>query len=227
LQIFSVICSIVSILYFYYSFTNYLDEVIFSVKDSNDSSTNKVSLSANVDVSKEAAIELSKGISNLGSQLGLGGTVAGVSAAVAKGLSKSSLPPVQKVGLIMGAAMAGAGIHLGASAINRKNNIINLAKTDATVSSNIERRSISKFIDDGMTDHSPIKDLIFSIEILNNVSLFLLFILFMQLFFKLYIDENKVKFNISSIVGNTLNEKLNYYVVKIITLNKQMSHIYI
>jgi hypothetical protein len=61
---------------------------------------NKVSVSAkaNINIGKEAAIEISKGISTLGTNIGLGATIAGVSAAVAKGISKSSIPPVQKAG---------------------------------------------------------------------------------------------------------------------------------
>ncbi len=58
--------------------------------------------------------------------------------------------------------MAGAGIHVGASAVNRKNSIIRSAESSTFdgKSSNIGR-GINKFIDQG--DLNPIKDLIFSI----------------------------------------------------------------
>jgi hypothetical protein len=68
-------------------------------------------------------------------------------------VAKASLPTVQKAGLIVTAAKAGPGIH-GASAINRKNNIINSAGTHITISSNV-RKSIYKFLEDGTMDHSP------------------------------------------------------------------------
>jgi hypothetical protein len=92
------------------------------------------------------------------------------------------LPPIQKAGVIIAAAIAGAGIHVGASAINRKNNIINSVEpgTFGGKSSDI-CQGINKLID--QSDHSPIKDLILSIEILNHVCLFLVFILVIQLFF--------------------------------------------
>jgi len=50
--------------------------------------------------------------------------IGAVYAAVGKGIAKSSLPPIQKAGVKVAAAIAGAGIHVGASAINIKNNII-------------------------------------------------------------------------------------------------------
>lgn len=136
------------------------------------------------------------------------------------------MPPIQKAGVIIAAAIAGAGIHVGASAINRKNNIINSVEpgTFGGKSSDI-CKGINKLID--QSDHSPIKYLILSIEILNHVCLFLVFNLVIQLFFKFYINENKVKLNISGFIGNSLNEKFNYYYLIIIKLNKQMSHFYI
>jgi hypothetical protein len=50
----------------------------------------------NIEIGKEAAIEISKGISTLGTNIGLGATVAGVFTAAAKGISKSSLPLYKK-----------------------------------------------------------------------------------------------------------------------------------
>lgn len=67
---------------------------------------------------------ISKGISSLDNNIGLAILIGAVYAAVGKGIAKSSLPPIQKAGVKVAAAIAGAGIHVGASAINIKNNII-------------------------------------------------------------------------------------------------------
>lgn len=47
-------------------------------------------------MTKEAATEISKGISNVGSTLGSGASIAGMAGAVGKTIAKSSIPPVQK-----------------------------------------------------------------------------------------------------------------------------------
>lgn len=55
----------------------------------------------------------------IGRNIGIAGSVAGVSGAVGTAIAKSSLPPLQKAGLVVGAAIAGGGIHVGTSLINR------------------------------------------------------------------------------------------------------------
>jgi hypothetical protein len=55
-----------------------------------------VYLHGHVNVTKEAAQELSKGMSTIGSQLGLGGTMVGLATAVGKVIAKSGMPPLQK-----------------------------------------------------------------------------------------------------------------------------------
>lgn len=230
-QIISPLLIIGLFVYIYCNFSELFNiDVSYVSNDKSEafSDPKNVSLNANIEIGKEAGKEISRGISSLGSQIGLGATVAGVSAAVSKGIAGSSLPPLQKAAVIVGSAMAGGAIHVGVSAINRKNNIVNSAAGKSFESGSKSGSigdNINKFIDNSV-DHSPIKDLILSIEILNKVCLCLTLILFMQILFKFFLDESKVKFNISSFIGTNLNDKLNYYLIKIIRINKKIGNIY-
>ena len=90
---------------------------VMFVKDEASSAT----VGASVEISKEAASEIKVGLSTVGSNAGLAGTIGAITAGVAKVVSKSSMPPLQKVGVVIGSSMVGAGIHIGASAINKFN----------------------------------------------------------------------------------------------------------
>jgi len=236
-QILSPLLIIGLFIYIYYNLSELFNiDVSYVSDDKSDTSCTScdprnVSLNANIEIGKEAGKEISRGISSLGSQVGLGATVAGVSAAVSKGIASSSLPPLQKAAVIVGSAMAGGAIHVGVSAINRKNNLVNSAASNGKSFESGSKSSsigdnINKFIDNPI-DHSPIKDLILSIEILNKVCLCLTLILFMQILFKFFLDESKIKFDLSSFIGTNLNDKLNYYLVKIIRINKKIGNIYL
>lgn len=96
-----------------------ISSVIF-VDDPGKNNPN-VSIGAKVEIGKDAATEISKGISSVGSNVGLAGIVGAVTASVAKVVAKSSMPPVQKAGIVIGSSVIGAGIHIGASALNRSN----------------------------------------------------------------------------------------------------------
>jgi len=91
-------CLISIPLYVIYSIWNYVN-IITHVKD------NDINLHGHVSLNKEAAAEISKGISIIGSNLGLGATIAGIGTAVAKGVAKSSMPPLQKAGLIINSGL--------------------------------------------------------------------------------------------------------------------------
>ena len=182
---------------------------------------NNINLHGHVSLNKEAATEISKGISAVGSNLGLGASIAGIGGAVAKGVAKSSMPPLQKAGLIVSSGViAGVG-HSIITNVNRyKNSNENISsKADYSDSSNI-----SKFIDDGSS--SPLQNLLFDIEALNYICLSLMLILIIQISFKFYFKEN-VKLNLSSVLGDKFNKTIEYYINKTIFLNKKMSHIYI
>lgn len=49
----------------------------------------------------------------------------------------------------------------------------------------------------------------------------------MIILFKFYLNEEKVKFNLSSLIGDKMNNNLNYYLIKLIQLNRKTSTVYI
>lgn len=198
-----------------------------SVSDSLKSSDRtSVSLNTNVDIGREAAREISLGLSSLGTQIGIGATVAGVATAVGKSITSSSLPPAQKAAIIVGGALAGGAIHVGTSAINRKNAVTASKSINDSMSASATD-NIKKYLD---PTNSPIQDLLYSIDILNTVCLALVFILTIQIIFKFFLHANgasATRFDISSFVGINLNNRLNEYFKKLISINKKVSNIYI
>ena len=214
MQLFSLILIPFYVIYKTYSVFNYID-IISYAKDTD------VNLHGHVSINKEAAAEISKGISTVGSNLGLGASIAGIGTAVAKAVAKSSMPPLQKAGLIISSGLITGVGHSIITNINKyryfNENIS--SKTEFSNSSNI-----NKFMDNG--SNSPLQNLLFDIEALNYVCLGLMFILVIQIAFKYYFIDN-LKLNLSTILGIHINNKLEYYINKTITLNKKMSHIYI
>lgn len=73
---------------------------------------------------------------------------------------------------------------------------------------------------------SPLQDLMFSGKIILYFCIYLIYLLIIFLIYKLYFKEN-IKLNLSKILGNTLNTKIEFYLNKIITLNKKSSLIWI
>jgi hypothetical protein len=61
---------------------------------------------------------------------------------------------------------------------------------------------------------------------INYACLSLIIILFIILLFKFYL-KSSIQLNYSHLIGNYLNSVLNYYLTKILQLNKQTSIIYI
>lgn len=165
-------------------------------------------------MTKEAATEISMGISKVGSQLGSGASIVGVAGAVGKTIVKSSIPPVQKAAIIVGSGLMGGLIHSGVSHINRASALEN--NTENNNISNIDE-SINKLVDDTIT--SPLEGLLFSIQGINAICFTFTLILVIQLFIRLHVKENVN----NNILGNTLNKYLN----KLIILNKKVSIIYI
>jgi group I intron endonuclease len=60
-----------------------------------------VHLYGHVSLNKEAPAEISRGISIVGSNLGLGASMVGIGEAISKTIAKSSMPPLQKAGITM------------------------------------------------------------------------------------------------------------------------------
>jgi len=223
LQVLFPLLFLLFIILLYYESISIFNNVLFT----NDPKNPNISIGAKVEIGKEAAAEISKGVSTIGSNVGLAGTVGAVSAGVAKVISKTSLPPVQKAGIVMVGSLIGGGIHVGASSLNRLNNNIGFS-TSARQGQiiNSSASNISKLFDDSIPT-SDLSNLILSINILTSACLSLIVILSMVILFKFLLNEDKIKFNLSSLVGDKFNNNLNYYLIKIIQLNKKTSTIYI
>jgi hypothetical protein len=173
-----------------------------------------------VSLNKEAATELSKGISSVGSQIGLGASIVGVSAAIGKSITKSSIPPVQKAAIIGGGALIGGLVQSGLSHINRANALEAISKNSANNNSSSSTNTIvNKLLDDISSNTSPLEGLLLSIQGISRICFILIIILIIQLFIRLHIKESV---NIS-ILGN----KLNMYINKLIVFNKKVNIIYI
>ena len=219
-QIFSFVSIILLIITTTCDFMN--TTVIAHINDDND-----INLHRHVNIDKEAAKELSQGLSVIGNNLGLGATIAGVSGAVAKGLVKSAMPPMQKAGIIVDAGLIGGLSHSKLTIINRNSILINEKENiHNNYSSNLSNSnsSINKLADDSISD-SPLIDLLFNIEITNYVCLSLIIILLIQIAFK-FLLKDSVELHLSDILGKNTNNKVEYYINKIIILNKKMSVIY-
>ncbi|PVZ96498.1 hypothetical protein BB558_007612 [Smittium angustum] len=70
-----------------------------------------ITLKAKVILNEETGTVIAQGVSNLGTNVGLGVCVSGLSASAAKVLGKSSIPPFQKLGLVVMSGALGGAIH--------------------------------------------------------------------------------------------------------------------
>jgi Cytochrome b/b6/petB len=187
-----------------------LQDFVCFVKD------NSIDLHGHVSLDKDAGKYVGQGLSTIGSNIGLGASMAGIASAVSKGIAKSSMPPLQKAGIIMAGAISGGFAHSIITTVNRKN-ISNIH--DNNIHSNI-----NKFVDNSLS--SSLQTLLFDIEGLNITCLSLVILLIIQIIFKLYLKDN-ITLKFSNILGKKFNTNLEYYINKIINLNKKMSTIYI
>ena len=135
------------------------------------------------------------------------------------------MPPLQKVGFIVGSGLAAGLGHSAISTMNRKNiyeNNPNL--TASSISSTSADSHVNKLIDDSHL--SPLQELLFNGEMMSSVCLGVLYLLIIQLVFKLYFKDN-INLNLSKLLGNSTNIKIEFYFNKIIKLNKRMSVLWI
>lgn len=172
-----------------------------------------------ISVDKEAGKAIGTGLSTLGSQLGLGTTMAAIGSAVGASIAKSGMPPLQKAALIVGSAAAAGVGHSFISAANRDAVRTENSTTSAGEAANIGSH-VSKLVDDSQI--SPLQEVLFNGEILNSIGLTVLYVLIIQFIYKLYIKE-KINLNWSWFVGTNINNKFEFYFNKMIKLNKQMS----
>ena len=193
-----------------------------------------INIHGQISVGKEAAAELAKGMHTIGGQLGLGVSMAGVATEVGKCIAKSSMPPLQKAGVILGGAMAVGFGHSIITTINRHNlnsiysynsgiNNINSVTSNTDNVNNIYS-NINKLVDDSSL--SSLQTLLFNIEGLSIICLSLILILCIQIIFKFYLKDC-ITLNLSGILGININKKVEYYLNKIIKLNKKTSNLYV
>jgi len=223
LQLLSPLLFIILIIFYYDIISNLTAQhsVLFLDTPGNPN----VNIGASIEIGKDAAADLSKGVSILGQNIGLAGSIGALSGSVAKVISKTPLPPIQKAGIVIAAGLAGAGIHIGASTIIRSN-------SNSNISGNISSSPIPRTFNAGENkltggyENSALNDLILGIDMINYACLLLIIILFTIILFKFALPS-EIKLNLSNIIGPNLNNSLNYYLNKIIQLNKTTSKVYI
>jgi LAGLIDADG endonuclease len=230
-QIIIFISFICYIVYFviYMLFGNYNFIINDIISYLNDDDKKNITLQGKVVLNKDAGVEVAKGISSLGSNIGLGACVGALAGGVSKTIASSGIPPIQKAGLVIAGGVIGAVIHTGASAINAQKHYPVNNNTNNVQSNSIDPNSLSndinKLIDVG-NDTTPLEIILQCILILNNISLWLIIILSMQIFFKIYVkDKPSLKF--IDFIFPYSNNKIKLYIYKFINFNKNMSKIYI
>jgi len=179
IQVFSFVFIPFYIIYYLYNIFNpSLIDLISYMADNNKD----VNLHGHVKVDKEAGKAIGQGLQTIGSQLGLGATIAGVATAVGKTIAKSSIPPVQKAGVVVGAGLLGGLIHSTISQYNIRRNY-NENITNNMDTAIINDSNINKFINDNMSS-SPLEVILSNLELINYICIYMLIILIIQILFK-------------------------------------------
>ena len=231
IQIFSFVCIPFYMLYNLYDLFNFcFSDIVSYATDNKDNKD--INLHGHVSVNTEAGKAIGQGLQTIGSQIGLGATITGVATVVGKAVAKSGMPPLQKAGLILSSGLAAGLGQTALNAINRRsiyedntNIITSVSNTESNITSVSNTESnIKNFINDSNT--SPLQDLFFNGEMMSYVCLSITYILIMQLVFKLYFKDS-IKINLINLLSKNINIKLEYYLNKLIRLNKQMSIVWI
>jgi outer membrane lipoprotein SlyB len=181
-----------------------LDNIVCNVGDNNQIGTN-VNLEGHVHVNdKEAGKSLANHVGIIGGM----GVVGGL---VGKAVAKAPMPPLAKAGLVVGGAIVGGVVE---KVINNSGNI------GASSTFSVNNGTISKLVNDSQV--SVLQENFFLQEVFYSVVLYMVLLIVIQLIFKLYFKDN-VKLNLSKLLGVNFNNKVEYYLNKIILLNKKMS----
>jgi hypothetical protein len=182
-----------------------LGNIVCNIGDVNNEIGTKVNVSGHVHVNDgEAGKSLANHVGIVG---GMGVGVIGVGRAVAR----APIPPLAKAGVVLVGAAVGGVVE---KIINNSGNV----GTNST--SSINNRIISKLIDGSQV--SVLQENFFLQMIFYLGCLYLISFLVTQLIFKLYFKDS-VTLDLSRFLGANLNSKLEYYLNKIILLNKRMS----
>jgi len=190
-----------------------LSDIVFYVTDGKD-----VNLHGHVSVDKDAGKAIGQGLQTIGSQIGLDATMVGIATAISKAVVKNGMPPLQKAGIIVGTSVIGGLAQSRISTMNR--NTIN----STSILNNETSSNVNKFLDDSLV--SPLQDLLFNLEMMNYVYLSLIYILIIQLVFKLHFKDT-INLNFLNMLSSNTKITLEYFLNKIVKLNKQISVIWI
>ena len=221
MQIFSFIMSVLVIAYLIIINMDMTQFILYIQDD-------QVNLHGHVNVTKEAAKELSKGMTAVGTQFGLGASIVGVGTAVGKAIAKSGIPPLQKASIIVAASALGGITHSTISAVNRKSSVQNSNDVNSNIhkfmdGSSFDTSKIFNYINDSV---SPLQELLTNIQGIGMIYIVLLWVLCIQIIFKLYLKDN-IKINLINLFGKDINNRLEYYINSIIHVNKNMSTLWI
>lgn len=137
-----------------------------------------INLHGHIKIDKEAGKVISQGLQTIGTQIGLGATMAGVAGVVGKAVAKSGMPPLQKVGVILGSSVISGLAHSRISIMNR--NMANDYDLNSSSTGNTDS-NISRFLNDSVS--SPLQDLLANFEMMSYVCLSLIYIIVIQLLF--------------------------------------------
>ena len=221
---------------FSWFYQNSLVLPILNINPEDLNNKTDIVLKGKVVLDKQAAAEVAEGISSLGSNVGFAATVGALAGSISKGVVKTSLPPIQKAGIIMGGGLAGAVLHVGGSAINAQthaaarlkqhsNNPENLSNINTT-NDLLKNAEIKKFMGSSIDSSSPLEILLWCINTLSKISLILIVIIIIQIIFRYFlIDQSKLKF-LDNLFPSTSN-KIKSFVNKLINLNKSVNLIYL
>ena len=175
-----------------------------------------INLHGHVSLDEKAAKVLGNSINSVGSNIGLGGSIAGLAMAGSKAIAKASVPPLQKIAMIGAAGALGGITHMAVSTANRAR-VINGSNIKASELND----SVNKFTDDKLSN--PLLDMLQNIEFTSYICLSLIIILAIQLIIRSTPD----KVNLVLFKNTRFNSNINYYLNKIIALNKKMNIIYL
>lgn len=237
LQIF--IFSFLTIYFIHLYWNNYSSDIIaFNIvpEDIKEiSNKTDVTLKGKIVLDKEAANQVAQGISSLGTNIGLAASIGTIAGSVGKGIGKSSLPPVQKAGIIMAGGLIGAILHVGGSAMNSQRHAVSSLKsvnnkeesinTLNNISVQATDNNINKFISSNTLD-SPLETLLYCINSLSIIALWLLIIISIQILFRYYLkDKPELKF--LSFILPDKREKIINSIYTLIHINKNINIIYV
>jgi hypothetical protein len=197
-------------------------DIICNVGDINNEIGTKIN--NNMNLQGHVHVNDKEAGKTIATQVGITGAMVGGALGVGKAIAKSPMPPLQKAtavvvsSVVTGAAQAGISVFNNTLSKNvNPSSIVN--SKSGTVSTNINDIT-SKFVSDSQS--SPLHDIFYSLEIIDYACLTILYILIIQLVYKLFLKDN-INLRLFKVLGDNFNNKIEFYLNKIIKLNKQMS----